>query len=188
MAHQLRKTFQLKVTLMGIKPPVWRRILVSDSTTLTDLHHILQVVMGWTDSHLHQFMVGQKRYGIADPEWDVLNEEILDESNVRLKSVLRNEKNSISYEYDFGDGWLHKIILEKKLNFSSTDELPKCVTGRRGCPPEDVGGVWGYENFLNIYQDDQHPEHDEMVEWSGEYFHPENLDIEEINEILHESF
>ena len=188
MPQQLRKTFQLKITLMGIKPPIWRRVLVSNAVTLDELHHILQIAMGWTDSHLHMFMIGQKRYGVPVPEWDLLDEGMLDESKVRLKTVLKSPKNTINYEYDFGDGWLHKIELEKKLDFNPAEELPTFVKGRRGCPPEDVGGVWGYQNFPEIYQDDQHPEHDEMVEWAGEYYHPEKLDIDEINEILYTSF
>ena len=188
MVRQLRKTYQLKITLMGTKPPIWRRILVADSTPLNDLHAIFQVVMGWTNSHLHQFIVGQKRYGEPEPEWDVLDGGMLNESNIRIKTVLKRAKSSVSYEYDFGDGWMHKITLEKKLDFDLDQKLPICVTGRRGCPPEDVGGVWGYQEFLVAYQDEQHPEHKEMVEWVGEYFHPELIDVEEINQILQEMY
>ncbi len=186
--QQLGKMVQLKVTLMGVKPPIWRRILVSDTATLSELHHILQIAMGWTDSHLHMFMVGQKRSGIPDPEWGVFDETMLDESKVKLRSVFKREKHAISYEYDFGDGWLHKVVLEKKLDFNPAEELPKCMAGRRGCPPEDVGGVWGYQNFLKIYQDNHHPQHEEMIEWAGEYFDPEIFDIEETNKILYKSF
>jgi len=183
MAQQLRKTYQLKITLMGTKPPIWRRVLVSDSTPLNDLHDIFQIVMGWTDSHLHQFIVGQRRYGEPDPEWD---DDMLDESIVRLKSILKKEKDSLIYEYDFGDGWAHRVVLEKKLDYDQSKILPFCVTGRRGCPPEDVGGIWGYERFLEVYNNKQHPEHLEMLEWAGEYFQPEQLDVDEINQIFNE--
>lgn len=188
MTRPLRHTYQLKVSLLGVRPPIWRRFLVIDSTTLTELHDVIQIVMGWTNSHLYEFIVGQKRYGEYDPDMDGLDEDILDASSTRLVSVLPRVKAKIKYEYDFGDGWVHDVILEKKLTFDSDQQLPTCLTGRRGCPPEDVGGVWGYRRFLDIYHDEHHSEHDEMLEWVGDYYHPENLDVEEINAILSESF
>ena len=188
MRQSLRHIYQLKVSLLGIRPPIWRRFLVADSTTLMELHDVIQIVMGWTNSHLYQFIVGQKRYGELDPDFDELDNDLIDAGSTKLSTVMRKEKSKIKYEYDFGDGWIHDILLEKKLKFDLEQKLPYCVTGRQGCPPEDVGGVWGYKNFLKIYQNEQHPEHDDMLEWAGDYYHPENLDLEEINEILHESF
>ena len=188
MTQPLRHIYQLKISLLGIRPPIWRRFLISDSTTLKELHEVIQIVMGWTNSHLYQFMAGPKRYGESDPDLDELDIDLIDADSTKLSTVMRKEKMKIKYEYDFGDGWIHDILLEKKLEFDLEQKLPYCVTGRRGCPPEDVGGVWGYQNFLDIYQKEQHPEHDEMLEWVGDYYQPENIDLEEINEILCESF
>ena len=187
MIKKLRETYQLKVGLKGIRPPVWRRFLVENTESLDRFHHAIQIVMGWTNSHLHQYVSGDKRYGINDPDlnWD---DGILDESEYKVKDLLRNEGDTILYEYDFGDGWEHKITLEKILPFDTAQVLPCCIKGRRGCPPEDVGGVWGYEDFLSKWSDSTHPEHEEIREWSGEVFHPEEFSNEEVNEILTEVF
>lgn len=173
--------YQIKVTLSGIRPPVWRRLLVPSSLSLRDLHDILQVAIGWTDSHLHQFVAKGTFYGEPDPE---IGMERLDETRVRLDEVLRTEKDAITYEYDFGDGWEHKIVLEKALPNPEASFAPSCIAGARACPPEDCGGVWGYANLLEIISDSSHPEHEEMLEWLSDEFDPERFDISEINSIL----
>ena len=183
MIEHLRETYQLKISLRGIKPPIWRRVLVSSTSALSELHEVFQGVMGWTDTHLHQFVKQNKRYGVPDPEFG-LDKDLLDESKYRLKEVLKREGDSLLYEYDFGDGWEHTVKLEKILTFDLNKKLPLCLAGRRGCPPEDVGGVWGYKDFLGAYTDKNHPQHEEMVEWAGDYFHPEKFDLEEVNKIL----
>lgn len=183
MAKNLRNVYQIKVSLDGVKPPIWRRLLISSTTNLGELHEIIQIAMGWTDSHLHQFVVGDARYGVPDPEFDV---GIMREEGIRISSLLKKEKQYIAYDYDFGDGWEHKIVLEKILPYTLDGTVPKCMAGRRGCPPEDVGGVWGYQEFLGIYKDSTHPEHESMVEWAGEYFDPERFNPAEINEIFSE--
>lgn len=184
MAKNLRDVYQIKVTLNDISPPIWRRLLISNTTDLAELHEIIQVAMGWTDSHLHQFVVGEECYGEPEPDFDF---DVTPEYGVRIGSILKKEKDWIIYEYDFGDGWEHKIVLEKILPYNPKDVLPKCVTGRRGCPPEDVGGVWGYQEFLDAYNDKNHPEHEAMLEWVGEYFEPEQFDLNEVNEIFAEA-
>ncbi|MEX2130149.1 MAG: plasmid pRiA4b ORF-3 family protein [Pseudohongiellaceae bacterium] len=176
---------QIKVELNGTKPPVWRRLLVSSATDLLDLHTILQIAMGWTDSHLHQFIAGSTRYQEPDPEFD---DDAKPEAGVHIDNLLQREKQWITYEYDFGDGWEHRLTLEKVLPGESGKVVPKCLNGGRGCPPEDVGGVYGYARFLDIYKDKRHPEHDEMVEWAGEYFDPEEFDIESVNSMLAEAY
>jgi hypothetical protein len=181
MAQQTLQTYQLKITLNGAKPPIWRRVKVSGATDLFDLHDIIQIAMGWTDSHLHQFVAGEKRYGAADDEYDT---GMIDEDGVRIDALLKKEKQSIDYEYDFGDGWGHKIVLEKITPATPDDVLPICIGGSRACPPEDVGGVWGYEEFLKAYSDKDHPEHEDRLEWAGEDFDPEHFDPDEVNEIL----
>ncbi|MBI4192690.1 MAG: plasmid pRiA4b ORF-3 family protein [Betaproteobacteria bacterium] len=173
--------YQIKVTLNGIRPPVWRRLLVLSSLSLRDVHDILQVAIGWTDSHLHQFVAKGTFYGEPDPEFGM---ERLDETRVRLDQVLRTEKNAMTYEYDFGDSWQHKIVLEKVLANPEARFVPSCLAGARACPPEDCGGIWGYANLLKIISDSSHPEHAEMLEWLGDEFDPERFDISETNSIL----
>lgn len=172
----------MKVTLKVVRPPIWRRVLAMSSMRLDEFHSLLQVVMGWSESHLHQFVFDGKRYGEPDPEFDFeLDDPMLNEKEFRIEQLLKKEKDVLVYEYDFGDGWEHKILLEKILPFNPEQPLPKCIAGRRHCPPEDVGGPWGYEDFLEIYQDSSHPEHEEMREWAGDYFEPEAFDILEVN-------
>lgn len=174
-------TYQIKVTLNGIRPPVWRRLLVPSSLSLMNLHDVLQIAVGWTDSHLHQFVARGILYGQPDPEFGMGQ---VNERRVRLDEVLRAEKDAMTYEYDFGDGWEHKIILEKVLGNAEHGVAPSCIAGARACPPEDCGGVWGYANLLKIISDSSHPEHREMLEWLGDQFEPERFDISETNSVL----
>jgi len=182
MARTLHKTYQLKIGLKGVKPPIWRRLLITDSVSLPQLHRAIQIAMGWTDSHLHQFVVGGDCYGMPDPDFDEL--EMLDERRVKLGQIMERGKDWIIYEYDFGDGWEHKITLEKILPFDPKMALPQCVKGKGACPPEDVGGVWGYAEFLRAIGDPSHPEHEEFKEWVGGDFDPQHFDIEEVNGML----
>jgi hypothetical protein len=181
MARKLPRIYQIKVTLNGVKPPIWRRLRVSSITELTELHDILQIAMGWTDSHLHMFVVGDRQYGIPDPDFE---DETISEEGIRIDTLLKKEKDSLIYEYDFGDGWEHTVVLETIIDSTPDETVPRCMTGRRGCPPEDVGGIWGYEEFLQAYSDESHPEHEDFVQWAGEYFDPERFDLLEVNEIL----
>jgi hypothetical protein len=166
--------FQLKVTLRGIRPPIWRRVLVPSNLTLLQLHDVLQVLMGWTDSHLHQFEAAGNFYGTPDPELEV---ERKNERKVRLNEVLHHPKDRMAYEYDFGDSWEHELVLEKIVPRAPRVRYPVVTGGKRACPPEDVGGVWGYGHFLEAVSDSQHPDHEDMVEWSGEGFDPEAFDV-----------
>ena len=181
----LRSIYQIKVTLNGVKPPIWRRILVPNNLDLGSFHVVLQIVLGWTNSHLHQFECDGKVYGMQDDELD-FGFETHDEDQVKLSQLLKKEKQTLIYEYDFGDGWTHKILLEKILPFTKETELPVCIKGKRACPPEDCGGIWGYHELLEVIEDTNHPEHEEMLEWLGEGFDPEAFDIQEINELLAE--
>jgi hypothetical protein len=174
-------TYQIKVTLNGARPPIWRRLVVPSSLSLMDLHDVLQVAMGWMDSHLHQFVARGKLYGQPDPEFGMGR---INEKRVRLDEVLRTAKDAITYEYDFGDGWEHKIVLEKVLGNAEEHAAPSCIAGARACPPEDCGGVWGYANLLKVISDSSNPEHEEMLEWLGDGFDPERFDVSAINSIL----
>lgn len=106
--------------------------------------------MGWTDSHLHQFLVGDVRYGVPEPDW---NDGTILESGIRVGELLKKSKDWIVYEYDFGDSWEHRVELEKINPFTVEAITPICAGGRKSCPPEDVGGVWGYSDFLDAYKE-----------------------------------
>ena len=173
--------YQIKVSLHGSKPPIWRRILVPSDTTLGQLHDILQVVMGWEDYHLHQFIVGQTYYGVPHPDYGL---EMRDEKRVELNQIVPGEGFKFRYEYDFGDSWLHNLLVEKILPQASGEYYPVCIKGKRACPPEDVGGIWGYYDFLEAIQNPGHPEHDDMAEWIGGEFDPEAFDLREVNQAL----
>lgn len=174
----------MKVTLKGIRPPIWRRVQVRKEISLGELHDVLQVVMGWYDSHLHCFRVGQTEYGVPDPEWDAWG-ETKDEEKARLSKVLPREGARLLYEYDFGDGWDHEVLLEKILPAEECTHYPRCLTGRRRCPLEDCGGVWGCANLLEAVADPAHPQHAELVEWTeGQPLNPDVFDLDTVNAAL----
>ena len=182
-AKPLRSIYQLKVTLNYSSPPIWRRFQIASTDTLEDVHIALQIVMGWTNSHLHQFMKDRVCYGMPDEDFP---SDMLDELDYRLDQILKKEKDTLIYEYDFGDGWVHDVVLEKILPFKTDVELPVCLEGNRACPPEDIGGVPGYEMFLEAIADPSHPEHEDMLEWIGGEFDPERFDLAEVNNLLRE--
>lgn len=176
--------YQLKISLSELTPPVWRRIQVPSRMTLGDLHSLIQVAMGWDNSHMHQFRVGKTCYGPLYPEdFDGVT-ETKDEDKTTIGEVLTKPKAKLGYEYDFGDGWEHDVILEKILPPEQGVKYPVCTDGKRACPPEDCGGVWGYANMLEVMDDPEHPEHDEMAEWLGEEFDPEAFSVEAVNKAL----
>jgi hypothetical protein len=173
-----RVVYQIKVTLKGSKPSIWRRMQVTSETTLAQLHQILQCVMGWEGYHLYQFVVGGIQY--SDPS--ILEEmEGEDARRVTLASLVRGEKDTFLYEYDFGDGWDHELLIEKILPPEAGKRYPACLAGKRACPPEDCGGILGYAGFLEALHDPKHPEHGEMLEWVGGEFDPDALDLDEVN-------
>jgi len=182
------KVYQIKIALENIRPPIWRRILVSGDTTLDEMHDIMQAIMGWWDYHLHQFIVHGEYYGVPDDEY-IGWREMRDEQNYTLEPLIPAEKFKFVYEYDFGDSWEHKLLVEKIMTPQEVQRLhagplPVCLKGKRSRPPEDVGGVWGYANFLQAIGDPEHPEHDEYLEWAGGDFDPERFDLEEVNQAL----
>lgn len=174
--------FQLRVELLGAEPAIWRRLLIDQAVLLPELHWILQAAMGWTNSHLHQFSVGEVRFG--EPDEDFAPGPI-DYRRISLNQILFHSGSTLVYEYDFGDSWQHLIELEDRLEHGSvTDPLPRCVDGARACPPEDSGGVYGYAELLEAIRDPDHPEHESYVAWAGGGFDPETFDVETANERL----
>ncbi|MDI6853866.1 MAG: plasmid pRiA4b ORF-3 family protein [Deltaproteobacteria bacterium] len=178
--------YRLKVTLKGSRPPIWRRLEVPGDITLAKLHKILQIAMGWTDTHLHSFKIGETHYEEPDPDIDpeFSPYDKKNEKKFKLQEVAGREKMKFLYEYDFGDGWEHEILVEKILPMTDETRHPVCLKGAKACPPEDIGGIWGYYKFLEIMQNPEHPEHENMMEWVGGHFDPDEFDLDEINKLL----
>jgi hypothetical protein len=176
---------QLKITLKGTKPPIWRRVLVDKTTTFEQLHHIIQLSMGWTNSHLHEFEING--YRISEPNEDLdeeFGDNFIDASTVTLDSIITATKEKFNYYYDFGDNWHHQIIVEKFLPRNIKTKYPICIDGKLNCPPEDCGGIPGFYNLLDIIGNKRHPERKEMLEWLGGQYDAEHFDKDEINENL----
>jgi hypothetical protein len=141
--------------------------------------------MGWENSHLHQFIKDRTFYTEripGDDTWGEMNN--VDYKKIKISDVLKKEKEKIIYEYDFGDGWVHDILLEKILPGNEKMIFLICLEGKMACPPEDCGGVWGYSDMLEILKQPKHEEYDNIIEWLGEEFDPEHFDKEEVNNIL----
>ena len=182
-ANAPREVLQLRVVLRGIRPPVWRRLLVESDRTFDHLHAVLQRAFGWTESHLHDFELGGTRIAEPDPGFEDGSPR-LHPRTTRLSDVLTDGVTRILYRYDFGDDWEHVVGVERLLPPDPAVRYPVCLGGARSGPPEDVGGVDGYERFLEILKDPEHEEHAEMQEWVGGSFDPEHFDLDGVNSIL----
>jgi hypothetical protein len=170
----------LRISIRDIRPPIWRRVLVPGSLRLSDLHHLIQTVFGWTDSHLHQFTIAGRRFGQPDD----FDENVLDEAEVTISEALNASVKRFSYTYDFGDDWEHEVVVEKDLGGDSGRERPLCLAGKRHRPPEDCGGPHGYHDFLDAIRNPRHAEHRAMLEWIGGEFDPEAFDLAGVNREL----
>jgi hypothetical protein len=158
-----RYVYYLKVMLAEVTPPVWRRIAVPGAYTLDRVHRVIQLAMGWQDCHLHSFEVASVQYGQPDPDGLL---EMRDEMNARLDAVVGKDGRFV-YTYDFGDWWEHQVIVDDVLVADPDERYPACLDGQGECPPEDVGGVYGYERFRAAMADPDHKDHQAMVEWYG---------------------
>jgi hypothetical protein len=170
--------FQLKITLKESQPPIWRRIQIKDCT-LDKLHEHIQTAMGWTNSHLHHFKVGEQYYGdpmLMQEQFEEFGYE--DSTATMLSDIItgRARKFRFLYEYDFGDSWYHEILLENCSDVEPGTEYPVCVDGKRACPPEDCGGIWGYPEFVQAIENPDDERHEELLEWIGGEFDPEAFD------------
>jgi hypothetical protein len=171
--------YQLRVDLKGSQPPIWRRVQVKSETTLLNLHKVLQIAMGWHNYHLHEFRIGKLSFGEPSPELD-----FIDERTIKLTQIAPDRRLTFEYIYDFGDGWQHKVTVEKGAEEQAGVQYPICVGGARACPPEDVGGIGGYANFLKAIRDRRHPEHKLYLGWVGGDFDPEAFDLGAVNRKL----
>jgi hypothetical protein len=177
------KAYQLKVTLRGTRPPIWRRLEVRGDTTLGRLHNILQVAMRWTNSHMHQFTARGTSYGQAGRDLQLERE---DEDKCRLDQLLKKPRDRMVYEYDFGDGWTHDIVVEKLVPaIPGRRRYPAVTAGRRACPPEDCGGIWGHCHLLEVLENPAHPAYEELAQCCGLDFQPGKFDAGEINRAFH---
>ncbi len=186
MPAQFKHVYQFKVTLKNIRPPIWRRIQVPESYSFWDLHVAIQDAMGWLGYHLHAFEIFnpkkgiKEEIGIPDEEWGLADVEMHAGWEKRISRYFTSENNKASYTYDFGDDWRHAVVLEKILPKDKDTTYPLCIKGKRACPPEDCGGVWGYQDLLEILSDPDDERYDEWMEWLGGGFDPEHFDIDEI--------
>lgn len=180
--------YQLKITLKRSKPPIWRRVVVPGDMALDGLHDVIQIAMGWTGSHMHQFIAGRgfavTYYGQPDPEFADMGGPILDERRYTVADLAPKAKRKFTYEYDFGDSWYHEVLAEKILPSDPAFKHPVCFAGAMACPPEDCGGIYGYYNLLQTIANPKHPEHEQMKEWIGGTWNTEEFSKERVNTVL----
>jgi hypothetical protein len=177
--------FRLHLELEDVAPVVWRKLLVPANITLADLHAAVNEAMGWTNSHLHQFVHGTRRFGDFSMPDAGDDPGLEDERKVCLDELV-GVGEDLGYDYDYGDGWSHRVRVEKKLELDPRLQYPLCVGGARACPPEDCGGPPGYDRLLELLEDDEAPEHDDTVTWVGGHFDPKGFDVNRTNVALRE--
>lgn len=180
------KFYILKIKLVDSQPEIWRQIVVPATLSLDRLHDIIQITLGWNDCHLYQFTIGKKRF----TEFSESAEDGLESGEYRLCDLVKKKGQTFHYCYDFGDDWLHEILVENTTVSESEIEFPViCLDGARACPPEDIGGIHGYENMLQVLQDPAHEEYSSMRDWlediyGSAQFDSEFFDINAVNMTL----
>jgi len=174
---------ELKITLLGTKPPIWRRLQVPGALRLESLHGAIQTAMGWCGGHLHQFEQGDEVWGALE-DAEIGGLDVMDESKVTIAELLGAKGDWLRYVYDFGDYWEHKVVVEKVIPLPLALKAPVCTGGARRCPPEDVGGPPGFADFIETISDPSHEDHEYLLNWAGGTFDPKEFDKEEVNEVL----
>ncbi|NJL86711.1 MAG: plasmid pRiA4b ORF-3 family protein [Leptolyngbyaceae cyanobacterium SM1_1_3] len=173
------QVYQLVITLADSDPAVWRRCQVPIDISLVRLHIVLQAAMGWQNSHQYEFKIGGDRYGASAAEGAAK-----DEQGIHLSELAVQAEQQFTYFYDFGDGWLHLVLLEAVLPLDPQQTYPVCLGGEQACPPEDSGGIWGYEELLERLNDPEEPDYLELWNWVGSDFNPDVFDLEAANQRL----
>jgi hypothetical protein len=176
-------SWQLKIELLDVTPAVWRRLVVPETIELPKLHLVLQAALGWTNSHLHEFVIDGVRYSVPDPDFDDELEHV-DERDVVLHEALGMDARCFDYIYDFGDDWHHVVLVEDQHFDAKPKPSIRCIDGENACPPEDVGGALRYAEFLAVLADSKHEEHAAYREWSGGRFDPRHFDLGAANQAL----
>jgi hypothetical protein len=176
--------YEFRITLRGIEPPIYRIFRVSDRITFKKLHKIIQVVMGWQDYHLYEFKYGPIQIGIPDGEYFIVDAYHWDASKTKLSSLKLERNDVLLYNYDFGDDWSH--LLEVQISYYSEGGtfVPVCLEGENACPPEDVGGIGGFQHFLEVLADPDDEKYEHYRNWSGGNYDPQAFDIDEVNKKL----
>lgn len=182
MASTEPTAHRFKITLLGFRPPIWRRVLVPSHARLGDLHVVIQRLFGWDNSHLHEFVVDGDRYAdsFVESDW---GEPVLDEDATDLATVAPKGAK-LTYVYDFGDWWEHSVRVEDIVAIEPGTRQATCLTAKRAAPPDDIGGTWGYLNALEAIIDPEHERHEEMVDWLGSDFDPGYVDLDAVNRAL----
>ena len=183
------EVYEIKMFLADSDPPIWRRLAVRSDMTLARLHDVIQIVMGWQNCHLHQFIVGDDKdptyYGVPDMGLMAdLGPKTLDDATVQLRDIVKRRGSRFIYEYDFGDSWIHELEVVQVKPLEKGARYPVCLGGERAGPPDDCGGVWGYDNLLQAIADPKHEDHDDLLEWLGGEFDPVAFDLDEVNTAL----
>lgn len=182
MAKNYGKALQFKITLIETEPVVWRTIQVPENYSFYDLHVAITDAMGWEDCHLHEFTVypknKEKRARIGIPSDDEVD-DLGAGWEIKLRDYFGRNK-SCHYTYDFGDGWKHEILFQGAFDCEKTDKYPRCIDGENACPPEDVGGSYGFDNFKRAIADPKHEEHELFIEWTGGGFDHKNFEKNKI--------
>ena len=191
----LMQHYKLKVKLLNVsKPPVWREVLVPRDCTFDDLHHVIQIAMGWEFAHLYQFILGDRRNPIYVNNFDnnsiglgdFFSANQIDSDKTLIADYLKKKKDKFKYEYDFGDSWMHEVTLVDFVEAPIDQQVPCVLRGKGACPPEDCGGVWGYEHLKTVISNPKLAEYEEFMEWLDDDFDPKEFDIDEVNEYLTE--
>lgn len=183
-APHSQKIYQLKISLQDISPPIWRSVQLRGNTTLAHLHWVIQVSMGWTNSHLHSFTIDGVEYGMPLPELGFDEEFEPEDDTCYLLGDVAQHQSRFLYRYDFGDSWDHQIRVEQIFKPVLGLHYPRCLYGERACPPEDCGGTLGYQNFLTVIRNPDDEEYQSTLRWVGGSFEPEAFDLEKVNERL----
>ncbi len=169
--------YELLIELEGVKPLVWRRVRIESDIAMRTLHHVIQLSMGWENCHLYRFVAD----GEVVTQIDFVETDFVEDHEVYVDDYLKAAGDQLVYEYDFGDSWRHKIVLEKVVE-RDEELLPRCMGGERNCPPEDVGGIPGYLEFIAIMQNPRLPEYEEKIDWYGGVYDPERFRLDLVNE------
>jgi Plasmid pRiA4b ORF-3-like protein len=194
-SYQSESRYYLHVQLTGIEPPIWRKMVVPGAISLHTLQKMLQVVMGWENTHLYLFRltINEKTivYGLPDQDWESADMHIRDSRRTKLDATVWADWLKLTYEYDLGDSWMHQITIERiehladdAMNEDALWVTPRCLAGSRACPPEDAGGIGGYALFLEAWQNPRHPEHERLRQWAGASYDPGLFSVQQANSAL----